>query len=607
MRGSGVKQPYDAVSVSRRAFLRVAGFGSLGAMVPAGLFAASPAAARKPNVVVILADDQGWGDLSVNGNTSLSTPCIDTLARDGALLERFFVCPVCSPTRAEFLTGRYHPRCGVHGVSTGGERLNLDEKTLADAFKAAGYATGAFGKWHSGTQYPYHPNGRGFEEFYGFCSGHWGSYFDPALEHNGKPVTGKGFLSDDLTDHALGFIETHKDQPFFCYLPFNTPHSPMQVPDRYYAKFVALEPQPIDHGAKQDIPFTRAALAMCENIDWNVGRVLQRLESLGIAENTIVIYFSDNGPNSRRWNGGMKGIKGSTDEGGVRAPFLIRWPGRILAGRRVPQIAAAIDLLPTLADFAGIALPGAKPLDGVSLKPLLLANAAEWPDRMIFSHWNGKVSVRTQRYRLDSENQLFDMQADPDQTANVASQHKEEADQLTRAVARWRAEVLSALQNMDRPFTVGYPEFPATVLPARDGVPHGVVRRSAAAPNCSFFENWTRTDDSITWDVQVETSGSYEAVIGYTCPQADVGATVELDFNGSRLQGTVSEANDPPLLGAEHDRVPRKGESYVKAFKPLRLGTVSLLRGRGLITLRALTVPGQSVMDVRSLTLTLQR
>ena len=585
----------------------MAGFCSVGAALPSGLFAAGAAPARKPNVVVILADDQGWGDLSVNGNTSLSTPNIDSLARDGALLERCFVCPVCSPTRAEFLTGRYHPRCGVYGVSTGGERLNLDEKTLAEAFKAAGYATGAFGKWHNGTQYPYHPNGRGFEEFYGFCSGHWGSYFDPPLEHNGKPVCGKGFLIDDLTDHAMGFIEEHKERPFFCYLPFNTPHSPMQVPDRFFAKFATLEPQPLDGATKQDVPFTRAALAMCENIDWNVGRVLQRLASLGLAENTIVIYFSDNGPNSRRWNGGMKGIKGSTDEGGVRAPFLIRWPNRIPAGRRVPQIAAAIDLLPTLADLTGIALPGSKPLDGVSLKPLLLASAPTWPDRMIFSHWNDKVSVRTQRYRLDSENRLFDMPSDPGQIDDVAAQNRAVAEPLALAVARWRTEVLSALKNSDRPFTVGYPDFPVTVLPARDGVPHGAIRRSASAPNCSFFENWTHTDDSITWDVWVETAGTYEAVIDYTCPQADVGAAVELELNGNKVQGRVTEANDPPLLGAEHDRVTRKGESYVKAFRPLRLGLVSLGSGRGLLTLRALTIPGKSVMDVRALTLTLQR
>src|SRR5205807_647645 len=193
--------------------------------------------APKPNIVIILADDQGWGDLSINGNSNLSTPNIDSLACTGAMFEHFYVCPVCSPTRAEFLTGRYHPRGGVHGVSTGGERLNLDEQTIADVFKAAGYRTGAFGKWHNGSQWPYHPSARGFVEYYGFTSGHWGEYFNPPLEHNGQPVRGKGYIADDLTDKALAFIENERQGPFFCYLAFNTPHSPFCVPDEYWNRF----------------------------------------------------------------------------------------------------------------------------------------------------------------------------------------------------------------------------------------------------------------------------------------------------------------------------------------------------------------------------------
>jgi len=563
---------------------------------------------ERPNVVVILADDQGWGDLSINGNSNLSTPRVDSLAKDGALFERFYVCPVCSPTRAEFLTGRYHPRGGVHGVSTGGERLNLDEKTIADTFKAADYTTGAFGKWHNGTQYPYHPNARGFDEYYGFTSGHWGSYFDPPLDHNGKPVRGKGFIIDDLTDHALKFITDNQSRPFFCYVPFNTPHSPIQVPDGFYRKFADANLQFRARNPRQeDVPFTRAALAMCENIDWNVGRILDRLEELKLADRTIVLYFSDNGPNSWRWNGGMKGRKGSTDEGGVRSPFLIRWPGHIPAGARVPQSAGAIDLLPTLADFAGIPVVSLKPLDGLSLKPLLLGAANDWPDRMIFSHWAGRVSVRTQRYRLDDNERLFDMEADPGQDRDVSAAEPEASTRLSEARAKWKADLLPALRDDNRPFPVGYPQFPITQLPARDGVPHGSVQRSAKAPNCSFFRNWTSTNDSITWDIEVATAGKYDAVIYYTCPAADTGSTIELSFQRSRLQGKVSEAHDPPLRGAENDRVPRKGESYVKDFKPLPLGTIELESRRGPLTLRALAIPGKQVMDVRAVFLTLKK
>jgi hypothetical protein len=212
--------------------------------------------------------------------------------------------------------------------------------------------------------------------------------------------------------------------------------------------------------------------------------------------------------------------------------------------------------------------------------------------------------VRTQHYRLDNAGQLFDMQADPGQDRDVSKEQPEVAARLSKALARWKDEMLPGLKNDDRPFPVGYPEFPVTQLPARDGVPHGNVKRSAGAPNCSYFTNWTAAADSITWDVQVAADGRYEAVLYYTCPKADVGSTIELSLNGSRIQAAVSEAHDPPLRGAEHDRVPRKGESYVKDFRPLRLGVVELKACRGPLTLRALTVSGKQVMDVRLLLLT---
>jgi arylsulfatase A-like enzyme len=569
------------------------------------IYRAEPA---RPNVLVILADDQGWGDVSVHGNTNLSTPNVNSLARDGALFERFYVCPVCSPTRAEFLTGRYHPRGGVRGVSTGGERLDLGVKTIADNFKAAGYATAIFGKWHNGSQYPYHPSARGFDEFYGFTSGHWGDYFSPPLEHNGQIVQGNGYLTDDLTDHAMAFVEKHRDHPFLCYLAFNTPHSPMQVPDRFYARFKDKELKMRYEGPqREDVAMTRAALAMCENIDWNVGRVLAKLDELRLAGNTIVVYFSDNGPNSWRWNGGMKGRKGSTDEGGVRSPLFVRWTGHIKPATRVPQVAAAIDLLPTLADLAMVPIARDKPLDGVSLAPLLLAPNQAWPDRMIFSHWNNNVSVRTQQYRLDAAGKLFDMIKDPGQKRDIGREQPLETARLSRAVDDWKRDVLAALTKDERPFTVGYRAFPTTPLPARDGVPHGHVRRSSNAPNCSYFTNWNSTDDRITWDIDVATAGQYEVVAYYTCAQADVGSRIEMSFKENRLEGLVTGAHDPPLVGAEHDRVPRVGESYMKDFKPLRLGLMTLSQGRGALSLRALAIPGKQVMDVRAVLLTLQK
>ena len=198
-------------------------------------------ATKRPNIVLIVTDDQGWGDLSFNGNSNLETPNLDQLAKTGAYFENFYVQPVCSPTRAELLCGRQFQRLGVYATSAGGERLNLDETTLAELFKKAGYQTAAYGKWHNGMQPPYHPNSRGFDDFYGFASGHWGNYFDPLIEHNGKLVRGNGFLPDDLTDKGLDFITRNKDKPFLLYLPYNTPHSPLQVPERYWNKLEARE------------------------------------------------------------------------------------------------------------------------------------------------------------------------------------------------------------------------------------------------------------------------------------------------------------------------------------------------------------------------------
>ena len=559
---------------------------------------------RAPNVVVILTDDQGWGDLSLNGNTNLSTPNIDSLARDGASFDRFFVCPVCSPTRAEFLTGRYHSRSQVFSTSAGGERMNLDETTIADTFRASGYATAAFGKWHNGMQYPYHPNGRGFDLFYGFCSGHWGNYFDPMLERNGQITRGKGFVIDDFTEQAIDFIEEHRDRPFFVYLPYNTPHSPMQVPDRFWEKFKDHSLPMRHRDNKENMTHARAALAMCENIDWNVGRLLKKLDELQIADDTIVTFFHDNGPNGSRWNGGMKGRKGSTDEGGVRSPLLMRWTNGIAKGRKITQIAGAIDLLPTLADLSGIPQRSNKPLDGRSLKPLLTDGNVDWPDREIVSVWNKKLSVRNQQYRLDDRGVLFDLTKDPGQRTPVTNQ-PEIAAKLKAAANGWRTNLkpLDRTHDDQRPFVIGHPDYKYTQIPARDGIAHGSIKRSNRFPNCSYFSNWTKLSDKITWQAEVPADGTFDVQLYYACPAADVGATVELAFNDALITAKVAVPNDPPLVGAQQDRSPRT-ESYVKDFKPMSLGRLKLKKGAGELTLRATDIPHSQVMEFRLLMLT---
>ncbi len=554
----------------------------------------------KPNIILIMADDQGWGDLSSSGNNNLNTPNIDAIGQNGVSFVNFFVQPVCSPTRAELLTGRHFPRLGVYETSSGGERMNLGETTLADIFKEAGYKTAAYGKWHNGMQPPYHPNARGFDDYYGFASGHWGNYFSPMLEHNGEIVQGTGYLADDLTDHSIEFMEKNQKNPFLLYLPFNTPHSPMQVPDAYWNRFTDKELiQKYQGPEPENENFTRSALAMVENIDYNVGRVMAKLKQLHLEENTIVIYLSDNGPNGWRYNGGMRGKKGSTDEGGVRTPFFVQWKNTLPKGKIVTPIATALDILPTLSHLAGIEVRTERPIDGMDLSPLLFENDPTWKDRLIFNHWNGNTSVRNQNYRLDAQDRLYDMENDHGQMRDISAEYPQLTDSLKTAKAFWLSAVMP-IEKDDRPFTLGDPDFEFTQLPARDAVPHGNIARSNRFPNDTYFTNWISTDDFVTWDVLVLADGEFEVQLYYACAPSDVGTTLSLSHGRSRMTAKVTQANDAPLKGMENDRDPRM-ESYIKDFKPMTLGKIALKKGRASLTLKAMTIAGEAAPEFRLL------
>ena len=557
---------------------------------------------KKPNVILILADDQGWGDLSSSGNTNLNTPNIDSLKSNGASFENFYVQPVCSPTRAELLTGRYFTRMGVYETSSGGERFNLNDTTIAELLKNEGYHTAAFGKWHNGMQPPYHPNSRGFEQFYGFASGHWGNYFSPMLENNGEIVKGNGYLVDDLTDKGLDFIDKNASESFFLYLPYNTPHSPMQVPDTYWDRMKHKSLELLSEAdVEEDLQFTKAALAMVENIDDNVGRVIDKITKLGLDEDTIIIYLSDNGPNAYRWNDGMRGKKGSVDEGGVRTPFYIQWAKHIEKGINLTEIASGLDILPTLCGLLSIPIKTEKTIDGEDLSPLLLGKAATIKDRFIYNHWNGKTSVRSQQFRLDKENRLYDITEDRGQKFDVSNKYPKITDSLISAKNTWEKETIKITkENDERAFTLGYSKALYTQLPARDGEAHGNIKRSNQWPNDSFFTNWKSVNDSITWNVEILEDGRFQVELYYTCPEIDLGSIVELSFNNSKIAKKIAEPHDPVLIGMNEDRVPRM-ESYVKEFKPLNLGVITLIKGSGTLTLKALEMEGSQVGDFRLL------
>jgi arylsulfatase A len=284
-------------------------------------------------VLLVLTDDQGWGDVRSHGNDRIDTPVMDRIAAEGARFSRFFVSPLCAPTRAALLTGRDHLRTGATWVTHRREVLRAEEVTIAEVFSAAGYATGCFGKWHNGAQFPVNPAGQGFQEFFGFLGGGCHNYFDALLKHDEKTIQTKGYITDVLTDAAIRFIEKHQDRPFFCYVPYNACHSPFQVPDRYFDKYK-------NRGFNDK---DAAVYGMVENIDDNLGRLLDKLDELDLDERTIVVFLTDNGPNGARFNDGMRGTKGSVHEGGVRVPCFIRWKAHITPRTKVEKIAAHID------------------------------------------------------------------------------------------------------------------------------------------------------------------------------------------------------------------------------------------------------------------------
>jgi arylsulfatase A-like enzyme len=547
-----------------------------------------------PNILLILADDMGWGDLGCHGNDKLATPALDRLQSQSVELEQFYVSPVCAPTRASLLTGRHHLRLRVLNTTSGLETMHGEEVTLAEALKPAGYVSGCFGKWHNGANHPTTARGQGFDAFFGFNGGFFSNYFDPALEHNGVTAARKGFITDVLADAAMAFIEKHRSEPFFCYVPFNAPHSPMQAPEELFAKYSALGFE----------PKTAAVYAMIENLDANVGRILAKLDALDLAENTIVMFFSDNGPNTARFNGGMRGGKGSLFEGGQRVPCFIRWPGKLEAGKGVPQIAQHIDVLPTLLDLAGVSLPETPPLDGRSLTPLLRGEEVEWPERLLFeisgrggrngapiAKYPGTVRSDTHRWVHDNKQEmLFDLRSDPGEKNNLAAQQPEIAATLSKAYEAWFAEAIASTQGTVQRFPITLGE--GTELLA----PFATLEGGAKFFGQGWDNDWAvfpTATATMTWDLEVPQAGTYEVTAMHTA--GEPGGKIKVTAGEQAIETTVTAAHHPPEI-PRPDLVPR-WEVPDKTFAPLKLGT--LMVPAGLQTLRISAAPGIEIQSVR--------
>ena len=410
-------------------------------------------AADKPNVILVITDDQGYGDIAFHGNEWISTPNIDQLAGESCRLSDFHVGTTCAPTRSGLMTGRNCNRVGVWHTVSGRSLLRKDEVTMADVFKSNGYATGMFGKWHLGDNFPYRPHDRGFDEaFYHRGGGvsqapdYWDNdYFDDSYFRNGEPEKVNGYCTDVWFENALDFIERNREKPFFCYLSTNAPHGPYHVPQKYIDldKDNPHIPNPNFYG-------------MITNVDENLGVLRGKLKEFGVAENTILIFMTDNGTAAgvtldrdgfliAGYNAGMRGKKGSEYNGGHRVPFFLHWKGGdIQSGREVDQLTSYTDILPTLVDLCNLEGPDVD-FDGKSILPLIRGNAEGWAERFVITDTQredvpikGKQSaVMTDKWHLIRGEELYDMDTDPGQSTDVAAEHPEIVKKLRDAYEGW--------------------------------------------------------------------------------------------------------------------------------------------------------------------------
>lgn len=569
-------------------------------LVPPVPAPAAQAEVTRPNVVLIMTDDQGWGDVGCHGNEIIQTPHLDRLAGRGVRFDRFYVSPVCAPTRASLLTGGYDVRTGVSGVTGRREVMRASELTIAELLRGAGYRTACFGKWHNGEQYPNHPRGQGFDRFFGFCAGHWNNYFDSTLEDNGVAVETMGYITDVITDAAIDFLRQPADRPFFCYVPYNAPHTPWQVPDDWFDRYADTELSVA----------TRSAYAMVSNIDHNVGRILKTLEERNLSESTIVVFLTDNGPNGDRYNGGMRGRKGSVHEGGVRVPLFVCWPGK-LKPRTVTRIAAHIDLLPTLAELCGVEVPHARRLDGRSLVPLLRSASAEenWTDRGIFTMRptrNGQVrgAVRTQRYRFVRErtDQLYDMQADPAQKRDISRKQPDVFNKLRDELDRFTASVRGDIAEPE-PIPVGHPGFATVELPGVEArLPDGVVYHNGNGWAHDWISDFDRPGEAVVWPIQVENAGLFDVWVDYACGPKAVGTSLVLRCDKARVEFRIEEPFDSPIPLRPERVAPKGGLRPMRTFRAEKVGSLNLAAGRYELVLKH-NGPGPARIDIGGLRL----
>ena len=539
--------------------------------------------AASPNVLIVITDDQGFGDLGVHGNPVIKTPNLDAFSKQSVWLKNFYVCPVCSPTRSSLLTGAYNYRTGVVDTFIGRSMMRADCRTLAHWLGDAGYRTALFGKWHLGDNYPLRPEDRGFQHTLWHHGGGLAqpsdapevetrtAYFDPILTKNGEKVQSKGYCTDVFTDAAIDYLKADHHNPFFAYVAYNAPHAPYQVDDKLAAPYQKLDlsvggfPK-IGHpwaAGKVNTTEIAKAYAMIENIDTNFARLMKTLDETKQADNTIVIFLTDNGPGGVRFNSGLRNRKGTVYEGGIRVPCYIRWPARLKPGHIVELPTAHIDIVPTLKSLCGIPNQESVPkIDGRDLSGLLKDEPTQWNPRNLYSQWHRgdapekfrAFMVRSERYKLVQAAvtqpvkeftlmyELFDLSNDPYEQVDIAPIHQDIVAKMKTDYEGWFADVTS----------LGFDPIRTHIGSDKQKVTH-LSRQDWRGPDAGW------TPESIGyWELQVEKTSRYAITLHTDSPATEMTlkcgdkepVIVKLDGVRKSHQYTVSLDKGPLRLEA---------------------------------------------------------
>jgi arylsulfatase A-like enzyme len=490
---------------------------------------------NKPNVILILTDDQGYGDLGFHKNPDIKTPTLDAFASESIGLNNFYVSPVCSPTRASLLTGRYNIRTGVFDTFSGGSIMASSEITIAELLKDSGYRTGHFGKWHLGSNYPSRPQDQGFETSVWNTGGAIGnsgdpfnyykkdsSYFNPVLWKNGKKYQSTGYCTDVWTDEAIQFIQDNRNAPFFMYLAYNAPHKPLQLPQAYYEQYKGKEINEeyyrnegfYVHGmTEKDKEDARKVYGMVTNIDDNLNRLFKELKKHKLYDNTIIIFMTDNGPAQYRYTGGFKGKKSLVQEGGIHVPFYIKLPKGMKKVKEIDERFAHIDVLPTIANLCDIQINADLEIDGVSMVPYLSAPISQNLERPLFFEWqrsypekykniavikNGfKLIGNTQEDALISEFELYNLNEDPYEAEDIINKQLNVSNELKSEIDRWYDDIMRSPNIIDLPrIIIGNEQETTTILNRNEARGIQEIRDQEAI--------------HVSWDVLIENAGDYK-------------------------------------------------------------------------------------------------